>query len=315
MPLISVVMSVQNDEPHIDATLDSVLSQESTDLELIVIDDGSTDRTGEILDNYAMRDPRLRVVHQDNTGLTRALVRGCGLARGKYIARQDGGGDLSLPGRLHVQSDFLDANPGVVMVSCGTRFVGPERELLYEVARGREELQEHLMQLSGGPSHHGSTMFRKTTYLEIGGYRPILIVAQDIDLWLRLSERGLCFGLPEILYEARLSPESISAKQRRWQIKTNKIILECARLRRAGLNDTLLLNQYRAANKVSSVQSHRPECWRKAAFYFFIGSVLRARRPDLSSLYFKKSRKSCVFYVKSWVALFSSRFLWGRSIK
>ena len=99
-PLISVVMSVFNDARHIAATLDSVLSQEDADLEFIVIDDGSTDETGQILDGYAVRDPRLRVVHQENSGLTCSLIRGCALARGKYIARQDGGGDVSLPGRL-----------------------------------------------------------------------------------------------------------------------------------------------------------------------------------------------------------------------
>ena len=91
-PLISVVMSVFNDAQHVATALDSVLSQEAVDLEFIVIDDGSTDGTGQILDGYAARDPRLRVIHQENSGLTRSLIRGCNQARGKYIARQDGGG-------------------------------------------------------------------------------------------------------------------------------------------------------------------------------------------------------------------------------
>ena len=138
-PDVSVVMSVYNGASHLAATMDSILSQEGVELEFIVVNDGSTDKTGEILDDYARRDGRVRVIHQENTGLTRALIRGCAAATGEFIARQDAG-DVSLAGRLARQLDVFRNNSNVVMTSCGTRFVGPDGEVLYEVCQAGEEL-------------------------------------------------------------------------------------------------------------------------------------------------------------------------------
>ena len=84
---------------HLAAMLDSILSQEGVELEFIVVNDGSRDKSGEVLNEYAQGDSRLRIIHQENTGLTRALIRRCDAARGEFIARQDVG-DISLPGRL-----------------------------------------------------------------------------------------------------------------------------------------------------------------------------------------------------------------------
>jgi glycosyltransferase involved in cell wall biosynthesis len=75
-------------------TLDSILSQEGVEFEFIVVNDGSSDKSGQILNDYAQRDSRLRIIHQENTGLTRALIRGCDAVRGEFIARQDAG-DIS----------------------------------------------------------------------------------------------------------------------------------------------------------------------------------------------------------------------------
>ncbi len=104
-------MSVYNSAGSLTRTLDSILLQEGVDFEFIVIDDGSTDGSGEILDQRAALDARLVVVHQDNAGLTAALKVGCELARGVYIARQDAGGDISMPSRLAVQLRALESCP------------------------------------------------------------------------------------------------------------------------------------------------------------------------------------------------------------
>src|SRR5450759_1549651 len=115
-PEVSVVMSVYNGASHLAATLDSILSQEGVKFEFIVVNDGSSDKTGQILNDYAQRDSRVRIIHQENTGLTRALIRGCDAATGEFIARQDAG-DASLPGRLARQLDVFRNNPHVVMTS------------------------------------------------------------------------------------------------------------------------------------------------------------------------------------------------------
>src|SRR5438128_1485891 len=114
LPVVSVVTSVYNGERYLLPSLESVLGQQGVDLELVVVNDGSTDRTGQILDDLASRDNRLRVLHQTNRGLTEALARGCSEARGRYIARHDAD-DLSLPGRLRRQQRLLDGDPGLSM--------------------------------------------------------------------------------------------------------------------------------------------------------------------------------------------------------
>src|SRR5947208_3071693 len=99
MTCVSVVTAVYNGGRYLRPALASILEQDGVALELVVVDDGSTDDTAAILDELARRDERVRVLRQPNQGLTDALVRGCSEARGEFIARQDAD-DVSLPGRL-----------------------------------------------------------------------------------------------------------------------------------------------------------------------------------------------------------------------
>src|SRR5690242_17856980 len=126
---ISVVMSAYNHAHFLREAVESVLAQEGVSFEFIVINDGSTDDSGRILEEYAARDPRMRVVHQVNQGLTRSLITGCAQAHGRYIARQDSD-DISFPGRLHRLARELDACPQVVMVSSHAVTMGPKGEVL-----------------------------------------------------------------------------------------------------------------------------------------------------------------------------------------
>ena len=288
-PEVSVVMGVYNGAEHLAQTLDSILSQEGCDFEFIVVDDGSTDDTGRILDERAARDNRLRVIHQQNTGLTRALIRGCAEARGEFIARQDAG-DVSLPGRLAAQCAHLENNPGTVMVACGARFVGPDGEPLYEIVRTGDELDKGLSNLDvqtiQGPPHHGSTMFRKVAYISAGGYRTAFVVAQDIDLWLRLAEQGKCWGLNEVRYEARLAASSISGRRRLEQIRAGELAIECALLRRMGKADQARIDMETPPDVSAGGRTTRQE---KSRFFYFIGACLRKRDPMAAKRYFRRA--------------------------
>ena len=309
-PEVSIVMSVYNGASRLAATLDSILTQEEVALEFIVVNDGSTDTSGRILNDYASRDSRLRIIHQENTGLTRALIRGCDAARGEFIARQDAG-DVSLPGRLARQRVILDAEPAVVMVSCATRFVGPSDEELYMVAQLSEELEKGLRQLTiekvRGPSHHGSTMFRRSTYEQVGGYRAAFPVAQDLDLWMRVSEVGRCVATPEMLYQAKLAPGSISAIRRDEQLRAAHSILACAAARRAGKSEAEHLSRWQielagvgpraAGGRRRSADSEH------ARFYYSIAGLLRQNRPECSRFYYWKSIRSWVLYAPAWAGL------------
>src|SRR5262249_28869076 len=219
-PEVSVVMSVYNGASHLAGTLDSILSQEDVEFEFIVVNDGSSDKSGQILDEYAQRDSRLRIIHQENNGLTRALIRGCDAARGEFIARQDAG-DISLPGRLKSQAVVLRDRDDCVFVSCWTDVIGPKGEFLY-TSRGTGVASSPINVLSpqaewgvvDGPSHHSSVMFRAKQYASCGGYRPEFYFGQDWDLWYRLSSLGTFCMLQRRLCICRLTPGAISASRK-----------------------------------------------------------------------------------------------------
>src|SRR5262245_46907857 len=103
-------MCVYNDAAYVAAAVESIVAQTMTDWEFIIVDDGSTDETSAILRQCSNRDPRIRIIRQDNAGLTAALVRGCAAAQGEFIARQDAD-DLSLPDRFTRQVELLRATP------------------------------------------------------------------------------------------------------------------------------------------------------------------------------------------------------------
>ncbi|MCU1245929.1 MAG: glycosyl transferase, partial [Acidobacteria bacterium] len=225
---ISVVMAVYNGARRLRPTIESILGQTDRDFELVVVDDGSTDGTPAILASYAELDPRVRVITQPNTGLTRALIRGCGEARGRLIARQDCG-DESHPERLARQRALIDSAPDIVLVSCATAYRGPEGELLYDVSGEGDEVRQSLLRDGvdsvRGLTHHGSAMFRRAAYQEAGGYRAEFYFAQDLDLWTRLARLGRIEFLPQVLYDAVIEPRAISAAYRDKQIESAAISL------------------------------------------------------------------------------------------
>ena len=126
-PLISVVMSVYNGEKYLKRSIDSILNQTFKDFEFIIINDGSTDKSLEIIKSYD--DDRIVLIDQENKGLTKSLNIGIKTASGKYIARQDAD-DVSLPDRLKKQVDFLEVREDVVLLGCRAYEVIGEKRIL-----------------------------------------------------------------------------------------------------------------------------------------------------------------------------------------
>ncbi len=305
LPQVSVVMSVYNGAEHLAETLESVLEQKECGFEFIVVNDGSTDATAHILDDYAARDNRLHVIHQKNTGLTLALIRGCAQARGEFIARQDAG-DISLPGRMKRQCEFLQGFSDVVMTGCAVQFSGPMREPLYQTAKPMMQLDDGLRQLKiehlHGPPHHGGTMFRRDAYQKVGGYRAAFVVAQDIDLWLRLSELGRCLGMNEVLYQARLEAGSISSRRREEQFRSGTLALACARQRQAGGNDQALLDAYVPETLPKTIVGR----FEKARFHYFIASCLTGHDRMAAKRYYRRVLKENPLHLKALFRLITS---------
>jgi glycosyltransferase involved in cell wall biosynthesis len=307
VPDISVVMGVFNNAATLPAALDSILSQEGVGLEFIVVDDGSTDGSAAILDEAARKDSRLRVVHKENEGLTRALIDGCALAVAPWIARQDAD-DVSLPGRLLAQLARARQPDAPVLVGCGAAISTPAGEKLMEIHPPTEILAAKRRVLGEGQaiSPHGSILFRRAAYEEIGGYRKAFYYAQDIDLMTRLAEGGPVTAVPELFYEYRFSPAAISGRQGRFQRAFYRLIRQGHDLRRHGRSDGHLLEQ---AGRLR-MQCLRRRKGRAPSFegLYFIGACLLGRQPERACAYFRQALS-----LHPWSA--KALFRWGQAIR
>lgn len=317
LPRVSAVMSVHNDAQRVESAVRSILGQTFRDLELIVIDDGSTDATPEVLDRLAREDGRLRVVRQDNTGLTRALIRGCELARGEFIARQDSD-DWSHPQRIAEQVALLDSDPGIGFVSCAVRYVGPEDEPLCVVSRSTDSVQatEGLLQRRQGPPAHGSVMFRRSVYTQAGGYRAPFHFAQDSDLWLRMAEITRIGYLADVRYHHRKDARSTSGAARAAQKRFGELGHLCRRARQAGEQEAPWLAEAEAlAQRVRAGLAQTPSERRDALAdaQYLIGAMLVVNRDARARDYLVQAIRQRPLRPKTWVRLGQS-LLTGRRV-
>ena len=298
-PVLSVVMGVYNGGTALADSVASVLTHSDIDLELVIVDDGSVDGSALWLDNLAQQDPRVRVIRQENAGLTRALIVGCQEARGDFIARQDCG-DRSLPGRFAAGIDLLERSPDVVLTCCGARMLAPRGEHLFDVIRDGDELQRGLTDVGAdtyrGPTHHGAAMFRRDAYLQTGGYRPQWRVAQDVDLWLRLSEVGSCVAYPLVGYEVRLDLHGISASRRSEQALFSSLAFACAAARKCHGHDEQIIAAFEPQYSTTPVASRAQ---REASELYFFGSCLRRDNPEAARFYLRQAIRRQPFSPKA----------------
>lgn len=210
-PLVSVVMSVFNGVHFLAEAVDSILDQSLADLELIVVDDGSTDASPAILDSYQRRDPRVRVYHEPHRGQVEALNRGCSLARGRYIARMDAD-DVALPSRLRRQLDFLETHPEVGLVGGAVAFIDRRGTVLRTVHLPTQDREVRAQLLDANLFFHPATMFRRELFVALGGYRE-MAHAEDYDLWLRFADACRLANLAEIVLFYRIHPHQISVQR------------------------------------------------------------------------------------------------------
>jgi len=212
IPQVTVLMAVYNGERFLRESVESILNQTFRDFEFLIINDGSTDGTRNILRSYD--DPRIRVVdNEQNIGLTRSLNRGLAFARGEYIARQDAD-DRSHQFRLEKQVVFMEANPEVVLLGTQARFVnefGIPARLLYS-HRPVTKLGIQWRLMIDSAFVHSSVMFRrKVIWNELHGYNEFFAARQDAELWSRVTVDHKVQNLPETLVDLRMHSGSITA--------------------------------------------------------------------------------------------------------
>lgn len=242
-PKVSVIIPSYNGERFIAEAVGSILRQTFGDLELIVIDDGSTDGTRAILRDIAGKDTRLTLIEKENEGLVPTLNRGIAQARGAYIARLDHD-DVSYPLRLQHQAAFLDANPGFIGVGCLIENIGPDGKPLRKT-RIRRDALEH-SPLAFPPRQqwlYGPTpMIRAEALRRAGGYRPQFLAAEDRDLCWRLGALGRLERLPEVLVGHRIHAGNMSTARRRVQVFSALLCDLSAIARALGRDDSAIVS-------------------------------------------------------------------------
>ena len=225
-PRVSVVMPVYNGAPFLKEAMESVLRQSYENFEFIIINDGSTDNSEQLIRSF--EDRRIRYVSQRNQGVAKTLNTGIDLATGEFVARQDQD-DVSLPARLERQVAFLEGSPSTAMVGTWARILrGGTAQSRYH--RHPCDYYSILLKLLlDNPFVHSSVMLRKSTLQDVGNYS--LDAArqppEDYELWSRIARRYELRNIPEVLLYYREVDSSMSRdKERPFAPRVARISIE-----------------------------------------------------------------------------------------
>jgi glycosyltransferase involved in cell wall biosynthesis len=223
VPEVTVLMPVYNAERYVADAVESILAQTHRDFELLVIDDGSTDASAEVVRRF--RDGRVRLERNDaNRGLTATLNHGLRLARAELIARQDAD-DISLPDRLERQVRLLRSNEDValagargwVMDDHGHRGAPLDRALEHDTIRWELLFDNGFI--------HTSVLFRKSAVLDLGGFDESFAYCQDYELWSRLARSHRVANLADRLVGSRFHPGAMTATMLERNAEENRRIV------------------------------------------------------------------------------------------
>jgi glycosyltransferase involved in cell wall biosynthesis len=212
---------VYNGEAFLQEAIDSVLVQRFSDFELIIVDDGSTDRTAAII--AQCHDPRLRVIRRPHSGLVAALNAGLAAARGKWVARQDAD-DLCLPSRFEEQLATLTRDRDAVLSFAGVEIIGARPKHSRPSHLPRTRALQALKLCYQCPFTHSTVIFRRDLVLEVGCYDAADFPAEDFALWGRLIQRGGFSAIAKPLLKYRIHPGSISHRRETAQQEQKHLI-------------------------------------------------------------------------------------------
>jgi glycosyltransferase involved in cell wall biosynthesis len=216
MPLVSVIIPMRNAEPYVRAAVESVLAQKDVEFEVIVVDDGSTDRSAQIV--RGIGDPRVRIIPGPQKGISASFNTGLADAKGELLARCDAD-DLYPPDRLAWQAAFLAERPDFGAISGGQSTMSSRGKLIMDhgthatVASGGVDVTDEL-RAGRGRSHMCAYLFRTDLLRKLGGCREFFVTAEDVDLQLRLSEITRIWHDPRPAYLYRLHDASITHVQK-----------------------------------------------------------------------------------------------------
>ena len=229
-PLVSVVMSVFNDEKYIKRAIESILNQTLKKFEFIIINDASKDTSLEIIRSFTRKDKRIKLINNtQELRLASSINLGVSIAKADFIARMDPD-DISLPERLEIQYIYFKKHPNIAVVGTNLSIVN---ENMKEISvrnypTHSEDLKKIMLRYS--PFAHPSVMLRKKVFKEFGGYDPNMKLCEDIDFWFKLGTKYDFGNIPERLVQYTLSEKSGTHRNIRqtellgFKIKLNAII-------------------------------------------------------------------------------------------
>jgi len=211
-PLISVVMSVYNGEKYLSQSIESILTQTVKEYEFIIINDGSTDNSLDILFRFQKQDSRIIIVNQENLGLTKSLNRGFELSKGKYIARQDAD-DISLPERFSKQIVYFSRNQTIGVLGTNVYRIKDDSSII-----GLDKMKSNYKDIKNtlkirNALSHGSVMLNKDMLGTEIFYNEYFKYSQDYELWSRISKKVEIYNLKDFLYMFREHNDSISTQK------------------------------------------------------------------------------------------------------
>ncbi len=234
---ITVVLPAYNAERWLREAISSVLCQTHRAFELILIDDGSSDSTGTIMEQAAAVDERVVVIRQPNLGFARSLNRGLRAASHEWVARMDAD-DIMEPNRLERQILFLSANPDVTVAGSLVNYIGPDGRLIGKSTSPFVDRRSVQRAIAGGDViaiNHPSAIMKRNVIESLGGYRPEFNPMEDLDLWNRAVECGhLILVQPEYLLNYRIHDHSMWSSASWDEMTKIDWLRDCIERRRSG---------------------------------------------------------------------------------
>ena len=260
-PEISVILPVYNGGKYLREAIDSILNQTFKDFEFIIIDDGSTDDSSDIINMYS--DERIKFIKQNNKGLAYTLNIGIKNSSGRYIARMDQD-DISHPERFEKQYKFMESHHECVVVGSAALIIDMDGEFLYNSSQ-----PSHCAQIKKGlpssPFFHSSTMFRKRVVLQCGGYyEEIRHHFEDLILWNKMAQLGELRNIAEPLIKYRLVPSAMTNRSIETGVMMRRICENILQYGRISQSDSRLLQ---------SITQERSKGWKWSNYYLRIGKV------------------------------------------
>jgi glycosyltransferase involved in cell wall biosynthesis len=239
IPAISVVMPVYNGEAFLAEAIESILNQTFADFEFIIVDNGSTDKTPEILSRYASRDARIRVHQQEERGVGPSYDLAISLAKGRYIARMDSD-DIALPTRFQQQFEFLENHPEIGVLGGAATIISADGQPLDVLRPPCSDPEIRLvMTTQSNVMIQPSVMMRREIVLALGGCRQQVLDAMDYDFFLRALERCKIANLDAPLLRYRVHAQQLSVRKIKSQVMSVLAARAAAALRRSGHPDPL----------------------------------------------------------------------------